>query len=222
MPSNRPLKADMHVHTDHSRDSRTSPESVVKRALELGMDAIAVTDHDTVSGSLEAERFARGTSLLVIPGQEVRCQEGEVIVLGIRQTLPSKMPCLDTMKQARKQGGFVIVPHPFDLMRKSMGKSVKSCLDYIDAVEVFNSRTIFNMFNSKAFAFAEKHNLPMTAGSDSHFTEEMGNACMLVDSPRETQAILRAIRSGRTELVVRKQGLPPGIRRGLLKIRTYF
>jgi predicted metal-dependent phosphoesterase TrpH len=216
------LRVDMHVHTDHSSDSRTRPADVVKRALELGMDAIAVTDHDTVSGALEAERKAKNTCLLVIPGQETRTREGEVIVLGLRKSLSSRQPLLHTLKQAKGEGGFVIVPHPFDIMRRGIGKSISRCLNYIDAIEVFNSRTMLNVFNKKAFAFAERHGLPMTTGSDSHSPGEMGKAFMLVKSKNNEGAIFNAIRSGNTELVTRRQGMPSGIKRGLFKIRTYF
>ena len=216
------IKLDLHVHTDHSSDSRASPESVVKRAIDLGFDAIAVTDHDTVSGALEAEKHARNTKLLVIPGQEVCAKEGEVIILGVRETIPNKMPVLDTMKQAKKMGGFIIVPHPFDTMRKGLGRTAESCLKYIDAVEVFNSRTIFNFFNSKALAFADKHSLPMTVGSDSHFLEEMGKSYMLLESRKNMPAILDALRSGNAELVMKNQSRVSKLRRGLLKIRTYL
>ena len=221
MQPRRMLRADMHVHTDHSKDSRTSPKDVVKRAIELGMDVIAVTDHNTVSGSLESEKYARGR-ILVIPGQEVHCKEGEVIVLNVRKTLPNKMPAKDLMKMARKEGGFVIVPHPFDLLRKGIGNPKESVLRYIDAVEVFNARTIFNRFNNKAMAFAESNDLPKTVGSDSHFPEEMGKTAMLIDSEKTIESVLNAIRLKKTELVVKKQNLSSGIKRGILKIRTYF
>ena len=217
-----PLKVDMHVHTNHSKDSRTSPREVVKRALELGLDAIAVTDHNTVSGALEAERAAHKTPLLVIPGQEVGAKEGEVMVLNVRETIPHGMSCLQTMRQARKLGGFVVVPHPFDLMRNGLGKSMQGCLRYIDAIEAFNARTLLGIFNTRAMAFAQEHGLPITAGSDSHFPEEMGNTHMLIASAKDTQAILEAITSGKAEIVARKQSLPRGVKRGLLKIRTYF
>jgi predicted metal-dependent phosphoesterase TrpH len=216
------IKIDLHVHTDHSSDSKASPKSVVKRAIELGFDAIAVTDHNTVSGALEAEKHARKTQLLVIPGQEVRAKEGEVIVLGVRETIPNRMPVLDTMKQARKMGGFVIVPHPFDTMRKGLGRTSESCLKYIDAVEVFNSRTMFSFFNNRALAFAEKYNLPMTVGSDSHFLEEMGKSYMLLESRKTTTAILDALHSGKAELVMKNQSRVSKLKRGLLKIRTRF
>lgn len=220
--TDKPLRVDLHVHTNHSKDSRASPGSMIKRALALGLDAIAVTDHDTVSGSLEAMELARGTPLLVIPGQEIRTRDGEIIVLGIKKDLPGRLPALDTMKMARNSGGFVIVPHPFDRMRKGLGNTMTSCLKYIDAVEVFNARTIFNKFNKKAMSFAREHSLPMTSGSDGHFPEEMGKSYLLVHSPRDIQSILEAVRSGRTELVMNRQARASRLKRGLLKIRTYF
>jgi predicted metal-dependent phosphoesterase TrpH len=222
MHQHKPLKVDLHVHTEHSEDSRATPMSVVDKAIELGFDAIAVTDHNTVSGSLEAERLAKGTNLLVIPGQEVLTKEGEVVVLGLREGIPRGMPALDTMRQAREKGGFVIVPHPFDLMRRGIGKRLGPLLKYVDAIEVFNSRTIFGTFNSKALSFAERNGLPMTAGSDSHSPGEMGKTYMLVRSAVNQESLFEAVRSGNSELVTYGQGLPHGIRRGLMKIRTYF
>lgn len=221
MPAKR-LKVDLHLHTDHSADSRASPRAMVDRALELGFDAIAVTDHNTVSGSLEAERLAEGTGLLVIPGQETLTREGEIIVLGPRETLPSGRPLLETARQARRKRGFVIAPHPFDTMRRGIGRSIVSMLQYIDAMEVFNARTIFGRFNDKARSFASAHGIPMVAGSDSHFPEEMGSTYMLVDSEKDTRAILDAVHSGRADAFIRRQGMKPRIKRGLMKARTYF
>jgi len=218
----KPLKVDLHIHTNHSRDSRASPESMVNRALELGFDAIAVTDHGTVSGSLEAERLAGGTGLLVIPGQEILTSEGELIALDLRKTMASGRPAPETARQARQAGGFVITPHPFDLMRKGLGNAITPCLKHIDAIEVFNARTIFRRFNERALSFAREHGLPGVVGSDSHFPEEMGGVYMLVSAPRETRAILDAIGSGRAELFTSSQAVKPHIKRGLMKIRTYF
>jgi predicted metal-dependent phosphoesterase TrpH len=219
MPS---LKIDLHVHTSYSKDSLASPGSVVKKAIELGLDAIAVTDHDTIKGALEAEKLARGKDLLVIPGQEIHTQDGEVIILGIRESLPSYRPALETLNLAKQKGGFVIIPHPFDFMRKGLGRNIYECLDYIDAIEVFNARTIFNRANNKALEFADQQGFPKVTGSDSHFLEEMDSAFMLVKSPKQTEAIFNTIRSGNIELIKRKQAKSISIKRGLMKIRTYF
>ena len=216
------LSVDLHVHTSRSKDSRASPESVVSKAITLGLDAIAVTDHNTVQGSLDAEKAASGTSLLVIPGQEVETGQGEIVVLNLRETLPPGRPLKETLSLARKKGGFIIIPHPFDLMRKGIGQSMAGILESIDAVEVFNARTIFGRFNSRAMEFAERHSLPKTAGSDSHFLSEMGRSYTTVRSAKAAEQILDAIKSGKTELVMRRQTRASRLRRGLLKIRTYF
>ncbi len=216
------LKADLHIHTSRSKDSRASPESVVRKALELGFGAIAVTDHNSVQGSLDAERAARGTGLLVIPGQEVLTSDGELIVLGIRKDLPQGLSAGETACLAKESGGFVIAPHPFDLMRRGIGRSLGPSLNHIDAVEVFNARTLFRAFNDKAMAFARARGLPVTCGSDSHFLQEMGKSYMLLDSGKDQESVFRAIRGNRARLVMRQQGRVSKLRRGLLKVRTYF
>jgi histidinol phosphatase-like PHP family hydrolase len=71
-------------------------------------------------------------------------------------------------------------------------------------------------------AFAREHEMPMTTGSDSHFISEMGGSYMLIDSEKQTRAILESVRARRARLVMKRQGMPGGIRRGLRKIRTYF
>lgn len=61
---------DLHIHTNHS-DGRQSPQEVVDRALELGLKAIAITDHDAVSGYREAAAYARGKEIEVVSGVEL-------------------------------------------------------------------------------------------------------------------------------------------------------
>jgi predicted metal-dependent phosphoesterase TrpH len=66
------LRADLHVHSDAS-DGTDSPAQVVGRAEQAGLDAIALTDHDTVAGYREAQRALTGV-MLVLPGLELSCQ----------------------------------------------------------------------------------------------------------------------------------------------------
>lgn len=74
---------DLHVHTTAS-DGQLSPTEVVHKALELGLTAIAITDHDTIEGIAEALEAAGGTSLEVIPAVEISAEmpRDEVHVLG--------------------------------------------------------------------------------------------------------------------------------------------
>lgn len=75
---------DLHVHSTAS-DGTYSPSQVVAYAVSKQLEAIALTDHDTVDGLSEAEEAARGTGLELIPGIEMSCvYEGtEIHILGL-------------------------------------------------------------------------------------------------------------------------------------------
>jgi predicted metal-dependent phosphoesterase TrpH len=215
------LKVDLHTHTTFSKDGGQSPESLVETALAHGFDAIAVTDHNTVEGSLSAERCARGR-IIVFPGQEVVTEKGEIVILNLRETLPVGRGLEDTVRLAKEKGGFVIVPHPFDLMRRGIGNNLGSILGQVDAIEAFNSRTIWTRFNRRALEYAESKGKPMVAGSDAHFPEEIGKTYMLISSRKNPRDILTAILAGRAELVTRAQSRYSKLMRGFRKLRTYL
>jgi predicted metal-dependent phosphoesterase TrpH len=78
------LKADLHLHTTAS-DGRLEPKDIVSLAVKVGLDVIAITDHDTVDGIAPALAAAKAfPSLMVIPGVEINTDvpHGEVHVLG--------------------------------------------------------------------------------------------------------------------------------------------
>ena len=77
------MTIDLHVHTTAS-DGLLTPADIVARALEAGLTAIAITDHDSVAGVEEARDAAAGTTLEVIPGVElsVHALGGDAHILG--------------------------------------------------------------------------------------------------------------------------------------------
>jgi predicted metal-dependent phosphoesterase TrpH len=221
-PPQRKLKVDLHTHTTFSKDGGQSPQELVDKAISLGFDAIAVTDHDTVEGSLVAERYAAGKPIIIFPGQETVTDKGEVVILNLRETLPAGRGLKETVRLAKERGGFVIAPHPFDLMRRGIGNNLDSILNHVDAIEAFNSRTIWTRFNSRAREYAERAKKPMVAGSDSHFPEEIDKTYMLVSSRKDPADILKSILAGRVELVTKAQGRYSKLMRGFRKLRTYL
>ncbi len=73
---------DLHIHTTAS-DGTASPAEVVRAAHELGLSAIAVTDHDTVSGCAEAQAAGQELGIEVVPGVEFSSRYGKTIhILG--------------------------------------------------------------------------------------------------------------------------------------------
>lgn len=218
------LKVDMHIHTKYSKDGEINPEDLVKKAVELGFDAIAVTDHGTIKGAIETKEIARKTAkdLIVFAGQEIKTKQGEVLVYNIRNEIKEEQDILKTCQEAKKNKGFLVVPHPFDLMRRGIGENTKNILGYVDAVEGFNARTVINRFNERAMEFAKENSKPMVAGSDAHFLDEFGKTYMLIESGKSERDILNAIEKGRLEMIMQRHGMKSGMKRGLRKIRTYF
>lgn len=96
---------DLHLHTNHS-DGSDAPARVVERAVEAGASAIAITDHDTVSGVSEAAEACRAAGLGFLPGTEISAKHGKsevhILGLGINHEHAELRATLDRMAQARE------------------------------------------------------------------------------------------------------------------------
>ena len=157
----RPLiDVDLHMHTDHSYDCATPVEVLLAEARSRGLGAIAVTDHNEVSGALDARSKASG--LTVIVGEEVKtAEQGEVIGLFIEEKIPRGLTLQETVDEIKRQGGLVYVPHPFDRMHSVPDyEHLLTIVDDVDAIEVFNPRIAISEFNEEAVRFAAKYRIP--------------------------------------------------------------
>jgi len=168
------MKIDLHVHTSYSYDSNSLPKEIVDVAIERGIDCLAITDHGEIKGALEAVEYAKGKSILIIPGIEIKSKEGDILGLNIKKVIPNGLSDIETIKKTKEAGGIVIIPHPFGWLCGFRG-DFKKIVDEIDGIEVLNA-SIFGSGNKKALAFAQKFNLPFTAGSDAHFPSFVGKA----------------------------------------------
>jgi len=192
------IDVDLHMHTDHSYDCATPVEVLLASAREQGLGAIAVTDHNEISGALEARRRAAelGSPVKVIVGEEVKtAREGEVIGLFIEEKIPRGLTLRDTVAEIKRQGGVVYVPHPFDRMHAVPDyEHLLEVLDDVDALEVFNPRVAISSFNDEAVRFAAKYRVPAGAGSDSHVAQGLGSVRVRMhdfDGPVEFMQSLR-------------------------------
>ena len=178
----RELFADFHVHSHHSKDCAMPVADILERAREVGLDVIAITDHDSAAGGLEARELADRYGVRVIVGEEVKSSEGEVIGLFLERTIPGGLTFADTVAAIREQGGIVYVPHPFDRLHTIPSPQVlRANVADIDVVEVFNSRLAFPGFNELAERFAQRYRIPAAAGSDAHVLPGIGTALCGID-----------------------------------------
>jgi predicted metal-dependent phosphoesterase TrpH len=194
----RPLiEVDLHMHTDHSTDCATPVEVLLETARDRGLGAIAITDHNEVSGALEARRIAAETGdLKVIVAEEVKtAEQGEVIGLFLEEKIPKGMTMAETIAAIRAQGGLVYVPHPFDRFHSVPDyEHLLDIVEEIDVLEVFNPRVALTAFNEEAERFARKYRIVPGAGSDSHVAQGLGSVRVRIhdfDGPAEFLEAMR-------------------------------
>lgn len=199
------LNVDLHLHTRHSPDAAIRPDELVERAVEAGLDRIAVTDHGEVDGALEAR--ARHPDRVIV-GEEVRCAcRTEVIGLFLSRRIPDGLALEETVERIRDQGGVVYVPHPYAYAWSATARAARA-LPLADVVEVANARAFLPWWNRRAARAARDRGLPGCAGSDAHFPREMGRAFTRMPAFDGPETFLRAVT--RAEPVLRRVTGPAG------------
>jgi len=189
------LRIDLHLHTNYSLDAKTTLEEAVRYAKKNQLDGIAVTDHDTVEG---ARRIAKEKDLLIIPGIEVSSQHGHILGLNITEPIQPKLGVAETAERIQLLGGLAVIAHPAVII-KGLGARIDTS-SRIDAIEVINAAAIpfyLSIYSSRRLALRLR--LPQTAGSDSHYPNEIGSAYTIIDADPNPDDVMEAIRKGRTE-----------------------
>lgn len=164
----RLIKTVFHVHTDYSHDSDQPVEVVVAEARAKGVRCLTITEHDNIDGALAAAALA-GPDLQVIVGEEISTSEGHLIGLFLREHIEPGQSARRTAELIHRQGGVVVVPHPFNrLFDCSLREAVYDVIDLVDVVEVCNAQNFLKGPNRQARALAQRFNLPMLVGVDTH------------------------------------------------------
>ena len=173
-------------------DCENAPEDIIVRCLELGVNCIAVADHDAVEGAIQIQNMA---PFKVIVAEEILTYNGEVMAMFIKEHITSGIPIEEAVDRIHAMGGLVCIPHPFDPLRglRLSDEDFEKLAPKIDIVEVFNSRCRVSRAATKARAFANVHNLPMTGGSDAHTIREIGNTIVTLDDFNTPQEFLSSL-----------------------------
>ncbi len=169
------IRADLHIHTCYSVDCLTPVEKIVARCLELGINCVAVADHNTIAGALKLRQIA---PFKVIVAEEIATTAGEVMGLFLEEKVARGLSAQETTSRIRSQGGLVAIPHPFgrSLPWRSNALASSEILSQVDIIEAFNSRTPFSSGIRRATMLAKVHGKAASAGSDAHTLGEIGRA----------------------------------------------
>ncbi len=184
------LRVEFHCHTAYSKDSLTRPDRLLAACRRKGIDRIVITDHNTLAGALRAKELDPER---VVVGVELMTTVGELLAAYVSAEIPAGLPPEEAIASLRAQGAFISVAHPFDRMRKGhwRAEELLRVLPQVDAIETFNARCLWPVYNRRAQAFAREHGVLGTVGSDAHTLGELGQAVMDLE-PFHDAASLKA------------------------------
>lgn len=184
-------KADLHIHSA-AGDGIPTPKEILDYVDEVvGLDVIAITDHDEIKGAHEArELAARGNyKCKVIVGSEITTLDGHLLALFIEKPIRMLQSLEKTIAAVHDQGGICIVPHPMSWLTLSVGHKLllrvmsnPSADVYFDGIEMINSSIAGRVAYKKARILNETVlGLPEVGGSDAHHLHLIGTGHTLFE-----------------------------------------
>jgi predicted metal-dependent phosphoesterase TrpH len=174
------IKIDLHIHSKYSEDAMGSPKEIIKILIKKGLNGMAITDHNSLEGSLKAKKIAP-KNFTVIPGIEISTNDGHLIALDIQEPIKRGQSVEETLEKIIDLGGTPIVPHLYRNMSGIKKEKLDKIYKKISSIEVFNACSL-PQTNLKTAKLARKLNLGGTGGSDSHEPEYAGNGYTIVNS----------------------------------------
>ncbi len=176
--------ADLHIHTIYSYDGTASVPAVLTRAKQVGLDVIAITDHDEIKGALKAFELAPEFGIEVIPGIEITTAEGDLLGLFVTEKIEPGLPLIETILKVGESGGICIAPHP---MARGMGMKSLSAASLTQAlchpdtsriligVETYNATALDRESNQHAQTLVAEHpGIAQVGNSDAHTLQAIG------------------------------------------------
>lgn len=206
-----PINAELHCHNSFSNfhvgseeppyDCNVSIRDQLERSYNLGLDAIFVTNHNTLDGYRQLLEYkndhTKFKNIDVFPAEEITIDTGaHVLAYGIHSEIPAGISLEEVLDKVKDQDGISSAPHPFSLL-DALRDSAKKC----DMVEVFNSNNVDVLSNARATQFALDNNMIQVAGSDSHVLSTLGRCVNVIDSDNNLDDILHAMKKGKIEIM---------------------
>lgn len=196
---------DCHTHTLYSNDNYLDPVVLVRRARELGLDGIVVTEHHSVEASEPVERIGREEGLLVLRGVEVSSDRGHIMAFGVADDgwnvwgRNNYIPLMPLIERVEELGGICVPAHPF--REVGLASLLEGILDLtgISGVETHNGGNL-ESDNDLALRAAASMKLPTLGGSDCHKEEAIGRCATRFSEPvTDMASFIAAVRRGACE-----------------------
>ncbi len=213
------MRLDLHVHTCYSYDCLLSLNSLTRAVARSGLDGIAVLDHDVIDGAL---RLRDSAPFWVIVGEEIGTLDGGIAGLFLKERIPPHLTAEETIDRIRGQGGLVLIPHP--LARGVPGRlrfdKLQEVLDQVDILEGYNARAPLAADDLRARDLAARQGVAVSAGSDAHWSCEVGRAWTQLDAAQTTAGFLANLRRASLHYTTKTPYLVPALTVATIAPRT--
>lgn len=208
---------DLHIHTNRSSYcSSLHPQEMLDRARELGLDAVAVTEHSVRRGAQIAYEMGEEQGFTVFRGVEVYTNMGDVLVFGLESDAHYDADFHELMDEVRSLGAVAVAAHPtrgsWGHHRKYKGLYPDEVFGLVDAVETCNGQNSREA-NAEAEKIKERFKLTGTGGSDAHHVDYVGKCVTVFEKDFFTdKELIEEIRAGRCygAYLSRARGQPSG------------
>jgi predicted metal-dependent phosphoesterase TrpH len=199
--------SDLHIHTIYSHDGTASVRAVLERSVEIGLDVIAITDHDEVRGALEAIDLAPAYGVGVVPGCEISTLQGHLIALFVRKRTTRFLTLAETLRWVADQGGLCVAVHPggqydYSLAAELLRRMLEDpeIARVLVGIEAFNAGLLHPHDNWGAQALARELSIARVGGSDAHILRSIGTGLTWFPG-RSVDDLRDALETGTTEAV---------------------
>ena len=205
--------ADLHMHTIYSYDGTATVPDVLRRAHKVGLNVIAITDHDEIAGALEALELAHHFGIVVIPGIEITTAEGDLLALFVTEIIPKGLSLVETVLKVRELGGVCIAPHPTaggmgmkSLSVSAIARALRNpkVAETLIGIEAYNATALDRVGISTARLMTSHLHLTSVGNSDAHVLDAIGLGATEFAGTGAAD-LLSALRSGRTSIRRQKE-----------------
>lgn len=197
------LKCDFHIHTSEDPQDNIyySAKTMIKYAAKLKYDVLTLTNHNAVYFNQSLKQYAKKHNILLIPGMELSTKDGHLVLINYKGKIPKNL------EKIKKNNSLIMSPHPYHFYLKGLNKKLINYLPILDAIEYSHHYIKLYNPNKRAEKFAKKHKLAILGTADAHILEDFNRTFTLIDTDKNVDSILEAIRKRKTKVITKPYNL---------------
>lgn len=200
------LKSDLHLHTNQDsleKQIKYSPKQLINYMSKLNFKVISITHHQKIYYNQDLKNYAKRKNILLIPGTELEIKGKHVLIYNIKKEYLTKIKNFNDLEKIKNQNTIIAAPHPFFIKPTCLKSKLLKYIDFFDAIEFSHFYTSYLNLNKKAVKIAKKYNKTIIGNSDAHHLKQINLTYSLIDSKKNIDSLLEAIRKNKIKLITK-------------------